>query len=34
MLPNLEYIAKLAGGRVVKGRIPILKFDENITTKH
>ena len=25
MLPNLEYIAKLAGGRVVKGRIPILQ---------
>jgi conjugal transfer pilus assembly protein TraD len=25
MLPNLEYIAKLAGGKVVKGRIPILK---------
>ncbi len=25
MLPNLEYIAKFAGGRVVKGRIPILR---------
>lgn len=25
MLPNLEYIAKLAGGKIVKGRIPILK---------
>jgi len=25
MLPNLEYVAKLAGGKVVKGRIPILK---------
>lgn len=25
MLPNLEYIAKLAGGKVVKGRIPILQ---------
>ncbi|HFQ4905918.1 TPA: conjugative transfer system coupling protein TraD [Vibrio vulnificus] len=23
-LPNLEYIAKLSGGRVIKGRIPIL----------
>ena len=23
-LPNLEYIAKISGGRVVKGRLPIL----------
>lgn len=28
MLPNLEYIAKFAGGRVVKGRIPILRQSE------
>lgn len=24
MLPNLEYVAKISGGRIVKGRIPIL----------
>jgi conjugal transfer pilus assembly protein TraD len=24
MLPNLHYIARLAGGRIVKGRLPIL----------
>jgi len=23
-LPNLEYIAKISGGRIVKGRLPIL----------
>ena len=23
-LPNLHYIAKLSGGRIVKGRLPIL----------
>jgi len=23
-LPNFEYVAKLSGGRVVKGRLPIL----------
>ncbi len=25
MLPNLEYIAKISGGRIVKGRLPILR---------
>lgn len=25
LLPNLEYIAKLSGGRILKGRIPILQ---------
>jgi conjugal transfer pilus assembly protein TraD len=25
MLPDLEYIGKLAGGKIIKGRIPILK---------
>ncbi|WP_242470760.1 conjugative transfer system coupling protein TraD [Thiocystis violacea] len=25
MLPNLHYIARLAGGRIVKGRLPILR---------
>lgn len=25
MIPNMEYIAKLSGGRIVKGKIPILK---------
>jgi conjugal transfer pilus assembly protein TraD len=24
MLPNLEYIAKISGGKIVKGRLPIL----------
>ncbi|TJH04792.1 hypothetical protein C9161_27800, partial (plasmid) [Escherichia coli] len=24
MLPNLEYIAKISGGTIVKGRLPIL----------
>ena len=24
MLPNLEYVAKISGGRIVKGRVPIL----------
>jgi conjugal transfer pilus assembly protein TraD len=24
-LPNLEYFARVSGGRVIKGRIPILK---------
>lgn len=28
-LPNLEYIAKLSGGRVIKGRIPILTDKQN-----
>jgi len=28
MLPNLEYIAKLSGGRIVKGRLPILIRDK------
>lgn len=27
MLPNLEYIAKISGGKIVKGRIPILTSD-------
>ena len=25
MLPNLEYIARISGGRIVKGRLPILR---------
>ena len=25
MLPNLEYVAKISGGTVVKGRVPILE---------
>ena len=24
MLPNLEYIAKISGGKIIKGRLPIL----------
>lgn len=28
LLPNLEYIAKISGGRVVKGRLPILTHQE------
>lgn len=28
MLPNLEYIAKISGGRIIKGRLPILTYDE------
>jgi conjugal transfer pilus assembly protein TraD len=28
-LPNLEYIAKLSGGRIVKGRLPILRDSED-----
>ncbi|MGH0003627.1 hypothetical protein ACQU0X_26420 [Pseudovibrio ascidiaceicola] len=27
MLPNLEFIAKISAGRIVKGRIPILKAE-------
>lgn len=29
MLPNLEYIAKISGGKVVKGRLPILIDETN-----
>jgi conjugal transfer pilus assembly protein TraD len=28
-LPNLEYIAKLSGGRIVKGRLPILRAPDD-----
>lgn len=28
MLPNLEYIAKISGGRIMKGRLPILTYKE------
>lgn len=28
MLPNLEYIAKISGGRIMKGRLPILTYNE------
>jgi len=28
MLPNLEYIAKLSGGKLSKGRVPILRPPE------
>lgn len=28
MLPNLEYVAKISGGRIVKGRLPILVEDK------
>jgi conjugal transfer pilus assembly protein TraD len=28
-LPNLHYLARLAGGRVVKGRLPILVSSPN-----
>jgi len=31
-LPNLHYLARLAGGRVVKGRLPILVRPEPMTT--
>lgn len=31
-LPDLHYIAKLSGGRIVKGRIPILKHSAQIKT--
>jgi len=27
LLPNLEYIASISGGKIVKGRLPILKSD-------
>lgn len=27
MLPNLHYIAKVSGGRIIKGRLPILQHD-------
>ena len=32
-LPNLEYIARLADGRVVKGRIPIINDDMEVLDK-
>ena len=36
-LPNLEFIAKISGGKIVKGRLPILcdkeKEPENIKRK-
>lgn len=28
MLPNLEYIAKISGGRIIKGRLPILTYNQ------
>lgn len=28
MLPNLEYLAKISGGRIMKGRLPILTYNE------
>jgi len=28
-LPDLHYLAKLAGGRIIKGRIPLLVGDGN-----
>jgi len=28
MLPNLEYIAKVSGGQIIKGRLPILTLDD------
>ena len=30
MLPNLEYLAKVSGGRLIKGRLPILIPDKNM----
>jgi conjugal transfer pilus assembly protein TraD len=33
-LPNLQYFASVSGGRLIKGRFPILKHDEDATGEH
>jgi conjugal transfer pilus assembly protein TraD len=33
-LPDLHYIAKLSGGRIVKGRLPILRSELNRQRDH